>query len=137
MHNVYCCITYNSQGVEECLVSINTRIKKISVGVCRYICVSVCVCARARAHVCSIVSGSLQFHELQPTRLLCPWNFPDKNTRVGCHFLLQGVFLIQALNPHLPPLLHWQVDSLPLYHLESVYICVYVYIYIYICHINI
>ena len=44
MHNVHCCITYNSQGVEECLVSINTRIKKISVGVCRYICVSVCVC---------------------------------------------------------------------------------------------
>ena len=25
----------------------------------------------------------------QPTRLLCPWNSPGKNTRVGCHFLLQ------------------------------------------------
>ena len=25
-------------------------------------------------------------------RLLCPWNFPGKNTEVGCHFLLQGHF---------------------------------------------
>ena len=24
-------------------------------------------------------------------RLLCPWNFPGKNTGVGCHFLLQGI----------------------------------------------
>ena len=27
---------------------------------------------------------------LQPTRLLCPWGFPGKNTGVGCHALLQG-----------------------------------------------
>ena len=27
----------------------------------------------------------------QPTRLLCPWDSPGKNTGVGCHFLLQGV----------------------------------------------
>ena len=31
----------------------------------------------------------------QPTRLLCPWNFPGKHTEVGCHFLLQGIFLLQ------------------------------------------
>ena len=31
-------------------------------------------------------------HGLEPTRLLCPWNFPSKNTGVGCHFLLQGIF---------------------------------------------
>ena len=29
------------------------------------------------------------------TRLLCPWKFPGQNTGVGCHFLLQGIFLIQ------------------------------------------
>ena len=29
-------------------------------------------------------------HGLQPTRLLCSWNFPVKNTGVVCHFLLQG-----------------------------------------------
>ena len=43
--------------------------------------------------------------------LLCPWDFPGKNTGLGCHFLLQGIFLNQRLNLHL---WHWQVDSLPL-----------------------
>ena len=38
---------------------------------------------------------------LQPARLLCPWGFSGKNTGVGCHALLQGIFLTQALNPHL------------------------------------
>ena len=35
----------------------------------------------------------------QPTRLLCPWDSPGNNTGVGCHTLLQGMFLIQAPNP--------------------------------------
>ena len=48
------------------------------------------------------------------SRLLRPWNFPDKNTRVGCHFLLQGIFLVQGLNSGLSYLWHWQVGSLPL-----------------------
>ena len=39
--------------------------------------------------------------ELLPIRLLCPWDFSGKNTGVGCHFLLQGDFLTQGLNPHL------------------------------------
>ena len=56
---------------------------------------------------------------LQPTRPLCPWNFPGKNTRVGCHFLLQGIFQTQGLNPCPLHLLLWQVDSLPLHHLGS------------------
>ena len=33
-----------------------------------------------------------------PDRLLCPWDFLGKNTGVGYHFLLQGIFLIQGLN---------------------------------------
>ena len=49
-------------------------------------------------------------------RFLCLWDFPSKNTGVGCHFLHQGIFLKQGLNLHL---LHWQVGSLPLSHLES------------------
>ena len=40
--------------------------------------------------------------------------FPGKNTRVGCCFLLQGIFLTQGSNLHLLCLLHWQADSLPL-----------------------
>ena len=53
---------------------------------------------------------------LQPARLLCPWNYPGKNTGVDCHFLLKGLFLIQGSNLRL---LHWQGGSLPLHHLES------------------
>ena len=33
-----------------------------------------------------------------PARLLCPWDSPGKNTGVGCHFLLQGIFPTQGLN---------------------------------------
>ena len=40
--------------------------------------------------------------------------FSSKNTRAGCHALLQGIFLTQGLNPNLLYLLHWQVGSLPL-----------------------
>ena len=72
---------------------------------CNSLCYPVCVCL--------VVSDSLQPHGLWPTRLLCPWNFPGKNTRVGCHFLLQGIFPIQGSNPRVLSLLHWQVDSLP------------------------
>ena len=38
----------------------------------------------------SVMSHSLQSHGLEPSRLLCPWNFSSKNTGEGCHFLLQG-----------------------------------------------
>ena len=36
------------------------------------------------------------------TRLLCPWNSPGKNTRVGCHCLFQGIFPTSGLNLGLP-----------------------------------
>ena len=42
------------------------------------------------------------------------WDSPGKNTQVGCHALLQGIFQTQGLNLHLLCLLHWQVGSLPL-----------------------
>ena len=45
-----------------------------------------------------------------PARLLCPWDSLGKNTGVGCHALLQGIFLTQGLSLHL---LRWQVNSLP------------------------
>ena len=31
-----------------------------------------------------------------------PWDFPGKNTGVGCHYILQGIFLVQGSNPGLP-----------------------------------
>ena len=41
------------------------------------------------AAVASVVSDSVRPHRQQPTRLLCPWDSPGKNTGVGCDFLLQ------------------------------------------------
>ena len=70
--------------------------------------------------VCCLVTKPcltlLQPRGLYPSKLLCPWDFPRKNIGVGCHFLLQRIFLTQGLNPHL---LHWQVDSLPLVTREA------------------
>ena len=63
--------------------------------------------------VCSVVSASLWPCGLQPPRFLCPWDFPGKNTEVGCHFFLQGIFLTQGLDSYL---LNWQADSLQLSH---------------------
>ena len=54
---------------------------------------------------CSVVSDSLQPHALPPTRLLCPWNFPGKNTGKVYHFLLPGIFSTQGVNLHLSCLL--------------------------------
>ena len=85
--------------------------------VCVYVCVCVCACVRVRAHaracMCLVVSVSLGIHGLQPSRLLCPWDFPGKNTGVGCYRLLQGIFLTQGSHPCFMQLLHWQGDSLP------------------------
>ena len=50
----------------------------------------------------SVVPDSLRPHGLQPTRLLCPWDSPGKDTGVGRHFLLQGIFPTWGLNPGLP-----------------------------------
>ena len=44
---------------------------------------SICCC------IASVVSDSVRPHRWQPTRLPRPWDSPDKNTGVGCHFLLQ------------------------------------------------
>ena len=69
--------------------------------------------------VCSVIklNPTLWPHGLQPTRLLCPWDSPGKNTGVGCHFLLKGIFPTQGMNPHLLHyrriLYHW-APGLPL-----------------------
>ena len=52
----------------------------------------VCVC---------LASQSIRPHRLWPNKLFCLWNSPGKNTGVGSHFLLQGIFLTQRSNPGL------------------------------------
>ena len=60
---------------------------------------------------CAHSSTSVMSESLQPTRLLCLWDFPGKNTGVGCHALLQGIFPTKGSNPHLlycrQILYHW------------------------------
>ena len=52
-----------------------------------------CFCARCDRS-CLTFCGTMD-------SILCPWNSPGKNTGVGCHSLLQGIFLIQKSNPGL------------------------------------
>ena len=71
----------------------------------------------------------MQPHGLEPTGLLCPCNFPGKNTGVGCHFLLQGFF--------------WPKDWTHISYIASMfcitgspgkpsmYVCMYVYTHTY------
>ena len=70
------------------------------------------------SHVCMHAQSCLTLCNLmdclQPTRLLCRWNFPEKKTGVGCHALFQVIFPTQGSSPHLLRLLPWQADSLPL-----------------------
>ena len=47
------------------------------------------------------MSDSVQPYELQPARLLCPWDFPGKNTGMGCRALLRGISPTQGSNWHL------------------------------------
>ena len=78
----------------------------------RYLILNYCVCLVAQ----SVMSYSLWPHGLYPVKLLSSWNFPGKNTAVGCHFPLQGI--VPTLGSNLC-FLHWQEDSLLLHHLES------------------
>ena len=75
------------------------------------VCVCVCVCVQLLSDV--------RLHGLQPAKLLCPWDSPGKNTGLGSHFLLQGIFPTQGSSPRLLSLLRWQVDSLPLCHMGA------------------
>ena len=61
---------------------------------------SFCVCGCAQSCL------TLRHHRLLAASLLCLWNFPGKNTGMGCHFLLQRILPTQGLNPwslHLSP----------------------------------
>ena len=52
-------------------------------------------------NVCSVMSNSLWPHGQQAIRLLYQWNFPGKNDGIGCHFLLEEIFLTRKSNPRL------------------------------------
>ena len=75
-------------------------------------------------HMCSVTQSCptlLKPHGLWPLpRLLCPWDSPGKNSGVGCHFLLQGIFQPRDGTR----VSSTAVDSLPLSHKGSLRYCV-------------
>ena len=54
--------------------------------------------------IVSVMSNSVAPWTVAPARLLCPWNSPVKNTRVGCHSLLQGNLPNPGIKPRSPAL---------------------------------
>ena len=72
-----------------------TRVTGPSFNPCQpqYPSIYMCVC-----QIASVTFDSLRPYGPQPTRLLCPWDSPSKNTGVGCYALLQGIFSTQVLN---------------------------------------
>ena len=80
-------------GVQYChFINLQSALRQKQTDPTRYCC-------------CCLVTQScltvFQPYGLQPTRLLCPWGFPGKDTGVGSYFLLKGIFLTQRSNPHL------------------------------------
>ena len=97
----------------------------------------------------SVILDSLQSRGLYPTRLLCPWDSPGKNTEVGCHFQLQRIFLTQKSNQHLLCLLHCRWILYLLSHwgspkeiwgkwkvIATMCPCIFLLTYIFISHIK-
>ena len=70
-----------------------------------------CVCSQSRLTLCDPIDYSLLGSSVRG--ISQAWN-----TEAGYHFLLQGIFPTQGLNPCL---LHLQAGSLPLCHLRSPY----------------
>ena len=61
--------------------------ERCQVWISRFSCVWVLSCGRLVVAPATV-----------PARLPCSWGVPGKDTAVGSHFLLQGIFLIQELN---------------------------------------
>ena len=103
-----CCNTWGCKESDttELLNNNNKRMKRQAIN--WRVCIS-----------SSVISDSLPPHGLCPARLLCSWNAPCKNTGVGCHSLLQGIFPIQGSNSGL---LHckWILYHLSHHKLEKI-----------------
>ena len=96
-----CCGSFGSElAVEVCLAIDKATFLHFLYWLCGWCCLTTKLCLSLSRP-----------HGLQLDRLPCPWDVPGKITRVGCQFSLQGISLMQGLNPH--PL-HWQADAIPL-----------------------
>ena len=98
-------------------------------------CMCVCVCVRARALLCLVAQLWLTLCDSmdysQPGSSV-HGDSPGKNTGVGFHALLQGIFPIQGLNPGLP---HCRQILYHLGHQGSPFIYIYIHTHIYVAYI--
>ena len=95
-------VSFRSVPMWFCIINLNLELKALHILIC------VWVWSRF-THVQLFVSQQTVAHQAS----LSMW-FSRKNTGVGCHALLQGIFLTQGSNPRLLKLLHWQASFLSL-----------------------
>ena len=62
----------------------------------------------------------LWLHGLEPTRLLCPWNFPGKNSGMSCHFLLQ--WFISITHTHIYTHIYTDIVIIQVYKRNTFYL---------------
>ena len=79
------CVEVDCRSSNLCCSRVNCRAHTRSTGNFHHWSWFCCCCC----WVASVMSDSVRPQRWQPTRLLCPWDSPGKNTGVGCHFLLQ------------------------------------------------
>ena len=90
-------------------------------------------------HVVVVIEllSHVHLYRLQPSRLHCPWNSPGKNTGVGSHSPLQGIFLTQESNPCLLHLLlasrFFTTEPPEKWYIMCIYTYVCVCMCVYIC----
>ena len=95
--------TYLVQGVKALHTALKLWMKK-EVSSCLWRNNLIFIWQGQKSEKCETVSLSVMSTTLykpmdcRPSRLLCPWNPPAKNTGVGSHSLLQGIFPTQGLN---------------------------------------
>ena len=82
------------QEMEICIISVLRDIHVLNINSPQLV---------KKCCTCAMLSHSVMSDSLWPHGLYNPWNSAGQNPGVGCHALLQGIFLTQGSNPGLPP----------------------------------
>ena len=84
-----------------------------------------CVCTQL-PQLCPTLCSPVDYNSPPPQGSSVHGDSPGKNTGVGCHALLQGIFPTQGLNRCLLCLLHWQVGyTSATWEAPYAYTCIY------------
>ena len=85
---------------------VHTRVYK-----CGCVCVCACVFIEEVVRACSVLSDCFVTPWTVARQAPLSWSSPGKKTGVGCHFLLQEIFLTQGSNPSHLCLLNWHKNG--------------------------